>query len=289
MLLPTPVETPMRRMLVPLTVLVGLAAPAAEPDWLEQPTLTPAPKEAPAPAPTPAGPEARPAPVVKNLLANGDFERGARGNPTGWRSLDGLTARWTEGGPSGKGRCLLIDTDVYLREWKTHLKERAAGRPGITRKTPTRGPKYDTVAGMHGVHVYSDYVSVAPHEAYMLSVTMRGPTAENFYPKVFVKGYREVKGTLREVWRSPVHCRTRPDAWRTFTWKTPKVPGTYGVQKVRVVLYCYWPPGVYHVDDVVFSTVGKKATPVPRHVQPPRSPRSPKAPAESARSVAPDG
>jgi len=86
----------------------------------------------------------------------------------------------------------------------------------------------------------------------MLSAALKGPSTELFYPKVFVKGYRLLKGEMREVWRAPMHCRTSPKEWRTFSWAAPKVPSRYGVQEVRIVVYCYWPPGVYEIDDVRF-------------------------------------
>jgi hypothetical protein len=229
---------------------------AAEPDWLSQPTLKPQRKQAP--EAKPAGPEDAKKSQGPNLLADGAFERSTAEKPVGWGPIDLLTTTIVRGGPSGKGACLRIDTDVYLNEWEENNRARAAGRPGITAKTPTSGPKYDTVAGTHGVHVYSDPIRVKPDGSYMLSLAIRGPSAKTFFPKVFVKGYRDVEGEEREVWRAPLHCRTDPKEWKTFTWESPKAPGKGGAQRVKVILYCYWPPGVYEIDDVRFWPVAKQ-------------------------------
>jgi hypothetical protein len=239
---------------------VPLLAPglwAGEPDWLDRPTLTPRREEAPRAARTRK--PAKSTPPGTSVLDNGSFERGKGRQPTGWSRLDQLTTTWVAGGPSGRGKCLRIDTDVYLSEWEKHKKALAEGRPGIAKKTKTRGPKYNTVAGTHGVHIYSGEIPVRPGDAFMLSVAMKGPTSELFFPKVFVKGYRKVKKHWREVWRGPLHCRTTPKEWRTFRWRKPKTPSKYGVQKLKVILYCYWPPGVYYIDDVRFWKVDPKA------------------------------
>ena len=80
-----------------------------------------------------------------------------------------------------------------------------------------------------------------------------------FFPKVFVKGYRHINAEWREVWRGPLHCRTNPEQWREFTWRSPKCPGKLGAQRVKVIIYAYWPPGVYQIDDVKFWRVDPKS------------------------------
>lgn len=226
-------------------LLATAACSAGEPSWLDQPALGGQKLEAPAPTRGAHTPTA-------NLLTNGDFESGEAGIPTGWGPLDNLTTFWVEGGPSGKGKCLKIDTDVYLAEWEEHKKAVAEGRADVRQKTPTSGAKYDTVAGTKGVQVISQPIRIEQGAGYMLSAALKGPSADMFYPKIFVKGYRLVKGQMREVWQAPMHCRTSPKEWRTFSWAAPKIPSKYGVEEVRIVIYCYWPPGIYEIDDVRF-------------------------------------
>ena len=110
-------------------------------------------------------------PEGANLVPNGGFESAGEGGPAGWQRPDGLSTFWAEGGPAGRGRCVRIDTDIYLKEWEEHQRNPQAGAV----KTPTRGPKYDTVGGTKGVHFWcSAEIPVKRGAYYLVSVDARG-------------------------------------------------------------------------------------------------------------------
>lgn len=205
-------------------------------------------------------PPEKPSDAAKpNLLVNGDFEEGDK-QPVGWDRPDGLSTFWVPGGPK-PGKCIKIDTDIYLDEWKKWQEEAKSSTGPAPRKTPTTGNKYDTVAGTHGVHYYSDWLDVKPGTAYRLSVDCKGRAiyggAVDFFAKVFVKGYdlfKDAQGReqWREVWNSYVACRTRTEGkqWEHFSKVFNPTERTPNVKRMRVILYAYWPPDVYFFDNV---------------------------------------
>ena len=124
-----------------------------------------------------------------------------------------------------------------------------------------------SVAGMHGLACYSDWVKVRPARRYRCAITYasRGPT---FLP--FVKGYAligvpgEQRPQRREVYRRqfPKLKSTRGE-WRTAVVDfVPSVlPSShdhrrpYKLQWLRVDLYCYWPKGRLWVKEVAVKLV----------------------------------
>lgn len=212
-------------------------------------------------------PERRPAPAA-NLVGNGDFSAG-QDSPQGWSRMDNLSTFWAAGGADvekaraeGKkldGKCLKIDTDVYLKEWEEQQKSMEPGKPGASRpKTPTKGDKYDTVAGTKGVAVHSDEIEVKPGASYKLSVSAKGSvkSTDLFFPKVFVKGYADVNGEPREVYNTYLACRIgEVDKWAAFERVFGPTKRTPAVKKMKVMIYAYWPPGVYGFDDVKIAEV----------------------------------
>ena len=199
-------------------------------------------------------PEGLPGP---NLLANGDFEQGHT-SPEHWQNVNGLTSFWHLD-PGPHKRCIRIDTDVYEREVLAWQKKLDAGAPlaHAPAKTPTTGPKYDTIAGTYGVPFYSAPIAVKPGVTYRLSADVKGKWAGMFFPKVFVKGYRaqtedEFGAQEREIYRCYLAVRTTTGGkqWEHFSRVFHPTKATPAVKAIRVMLYAYWPPGVYYFDNV---------------------------------------
>jgi len=223
-------------------------------------------KPATASAPATAGT----AVVGRNILPNGDFERGGA-HPVGWDRLDGLCTFWVRR-PGGKGRCIKLNTDVLQRQaWQWWTKWRAGAPPQqAPEPLPTKPPYYDTVAGVEGVHYYSDYLPIKPGRRYRLACWQKAAVGSN--SKIFVKGYallptaKSDKPVRREVWRTYLKCNNTTGDWQefalTFTVRKDFKPvvkyapdgkrRSYPVRLrwVRVILYAYWPPGQYYFDDV---------------------------------------
>jgi hypothetical protein len=195
-----------------------------------------------------------------NLLPNGDFEQGDA-SPLHWQKVNGLTTFW-QLDPGPRKRCIRMDTDVYEREVLDWQKKLAAGADvgKAPRKTPTTGPKYDTIGGTYGVPLFSDFIEVKPGAEYRLSVDVKAGWGGMFFPKVFVKGYgAEAKDEFgqqsRELYSTYLALRTQTAGrdWEHFSRVFHPTKATPGVKKMRVMLYAYWPPGEYYFDNVRIS------------------------------------
>jgi hypothetical protein len=228
----------------------------------------------PVPQVTPEA-DARTPTVGPNLVANGDFEAG-QATPDAWQPIDGLTTFWTEG-ESPAGKCLRVDTDVYHDQWVAWKKQIKAGATAdeAPTKTPTSGPKYNTVAGIYGVAYFSEPIPVQPEKSYKVEVDYRGRSSlgggVEFFPKLFIRGYGEVGGEKRVVYDAylALRCQTDGDKWehavRIITIPTDTPASTAGeadghapVEFVRIMLYAYWPPGTYWFDNVSLKAVAEE-------------------------------
>ncbi|MHC4714999.1 MAG: hypothetical protein ACYTAN_17290, partial [Planctomycetota bacterium] len=155
--------------------------------------------------------------VGENLVTNGDFEEG-KGSPDGWETVDGLCSFWES--EEGHGRYIRMDSDVELAQWKEWKERLRLGVPAseAPEKTPTKPPKYDTVAGTYGVHLYSDPVPVKPGATYSIEFDARGlMSGVLFFPKVFVKAYGD-EGVSLELYRMYKAVKpSKPDRWEHFS------------------------------------------------------------------------
>lgn len=208
--------------------------------------------------PKEADPEAAARAKVKptNLVANGGFEAPGE-QPRGWEKVDGLTMFLRDEGPP-HGRVLHVDTDVYeseVRRWHERFK---AGAPvaEAPKKSATRGPKYDTIGGTYGVHNYSDPIPVTPGKTYRLEIDYRCKSGDFFFPKLFFRGWAEVKGEDRIVYDGYMSLRSmeRTGEWkhncRLLTVPTPEEIVGRRIKYLRLMIYAYWPPGDYYFDNV---------------------------------------
>jgi hypothetical protein len=195
----------------------------------------------------------------KNLISNGDFEAAGRGGgPAGWQRPDGLTSFWVAA-PGRKGKCIKIDTDVLASQFRAREDEmdraKAEGREPAPppRRAPTTPPRYDTVAGLDGVHFGCDPIPFEPGKRYLLEVDVRVEGEAS--PKVWVKGFGEVKSRdlkrERQLWKKSLNCEKAGRDWTTFRMVFPRdtaIPKA--VERIRLYLYPYWPPATYYFDNV---------------------------------------
>ncbi len=75
-------------------------------------------------------------------------------------------------------------------------------------RMPTYPPKYDTIAGLHGVHFPSDPIPVKRGVVYRITVDLKGPEG----PKIWAKGYAPFESTAfsaqdREIYRNYLSCK----------------------------------------------------------------------------------
>jgi len=211
-------------------------------------------------------PEATPeedakAPTVgPELVKNGGFEQGDK-SPEGWGKLDGLTTFWVPG-ESPTGKCLKIDTDVYESQWNDWKKKQKEGAPAEVApdKIVTSGHKYDTVAGNYGVAYFSDPIPVKPGKAYKVAISYRGTSDDFFFPKLFIRGYADVKGDKRAVYDAylALRCAKQGKEWESNVriCEIPNGPAR-PVEFIRLMLYAYWPPGTFYFDNVTVKEVAR--------------------------------
>jgi hypothetical protein len=219
------------------------------PTW--KPEFAPAPDE---PEPPEAGP------LVNK---NPEFEQGSGDKPVGWERVNGLGTFWVELG-DGRGKGIRFDTAIPEGEYLAWLKKWKDGAPA---KNAPKKSKHDTsygaIGGTYGVHFYSDYYPIKPGMRYRISADSKGGGGDFFFPKIFVKGYVKMtdkfgKEAWRMVYETYLSCRIGKDKWRHYwlRFNPYRALGKIPIKKlhrpthVRILLYCYWPPGEYFFNNV---------------------------------------
>jgi hypothetical protein len=216
--------------------------------------------------------------ALPNLVVNGDFEQG-EATPTGWQAVDGLSSFWVDDPDGQRGKVLKLDTDVLQSqayEWWAQVREGAAAAAAPS-KLPTIEPKYDTLAGLDGVWFWSDAIPVEKGKQYWLTVDVKGPGMKVLmrgYPQqpdlafgadegAFIGYLQKQAGTFKNErgrkafikkynWDSWMKAGGG-DGWQTYARREkPFSPtkNTPNVRYLRIMLYPYWPPGVYYIDNV---------------------------------------
>jgi len=205
-----------------------------------------------------------------NLVQNGSFELGDK-CPTGWMirfprkdiydlvdiyRLDGLTLFW-DTTHSTSGKCIQMDTDVNQKEVHRRMFELIANPDAPPwPKTPTRPPKYDTAAGLEGASLWSEPIPAEKGKLYRMSVDAAGQMEGMFFPKMFVRGFgmaKDAKGQMikRKLYDTYLACRVSgKERWSHFTQTFCPTDKTPDVTEIRVMLFSYWPPGIYYWDNV---------------------------------------
>jgi hypothetical protein len=218
-----------------------------------------------------------------NLVPNGDFEEGDV-TPRHWQTVDGLCSFYVKDDDPAHGKVIKFDTDVrqdQAYDWWFQIFKGASPRDA-PQKLPTVEPKYDTIAGNDGVWFWSDYFPVEKGKAYWLTVDVKGPGI-----LVWLVGYKEKGGTafgsengafqdvIKEkstgkpvdkgrghepyihsyVWKGQM-AAGGADTWKTYSRRerpfrpTLSAGRANGVKWARVLIFPFWPPGVYYVDNV---------------------------------------
>jgi hypothetical protein len=218
-------------------------------------------------------------PAGENLLPNGNFEAGEV-TPDHWQTVDGLSSFWVKDKDPARGHVLKFDSDVNQSQaypWWAKIAEGSSPLKAPV-KIPTTPPKYDTLAGLDGVWFWSDPIAIEKRKQYWLTLDAKGagmlvwlvgypekPDTSFAADAGAVRQYFEkVKGTAppnernrkafihKYVWKGQMKVGASSD-WQTFSRrKKPFSPTKYTptVKYVRVLLYPFWPPGEYFVDNV---------------------------------------
>jgi hypothetical protein len=180
------------------------------------------------------------------LLPNGDFEQADpadKTKPLHWDKPDGLGVQWMDApkDASGKshGKAIRIDTSVsekaMVAQWK---------KMGLTQWDIPK-PAGNAVAETYGLSYYSDPIPVKPDQPYRISFDYIGNKGDNSGGKVWVRGYGQFEGEKRRRWETIVFCRAKKDGWTHFSQVFFPTKMRPEVTEMRVMLYAYYPAGVY--------------------------------------------
>ncbi len=175
-------------------------------------------------------------------VVNGGFETdAANGGPRGWDMPDGLGVRRApDSDAAGHGMIILMDTRVSEREMVAQWK-----RAGID-KWDIPNPAANPIADTYGLSFYSDPFPAVSGAVFRLSFDYKGAGGA----KVWVRGYGRVRGELRRVYETWAPCQCRGGEWtrneRIFHPKSSAAE----IVEYRVMLYAYYPPGLYAFDNI---------------------------------------
>lgn len=158
-----------------------------------------------------------------NLVRNGDFEQGAP-SPRFWQDLEPHMRLVPE---PGRGRVLKFDIPQAIAE-------------------------------TYGLDFYSDFIEVDESARHRFSADYRSDGPAVIF---FVKGYALVppsEGEPEAQWREVYRYQRKagaPRQWTTMTFDFhPTVP-TRRVERIRVDLYAYYPPGAVFFDNIIIKKV----------------------------------
>lgn len=190
--------------------------------------------------------------AAESLLPNGGFEQADAkdpSHPAGWDKVDGLGVVWTNA-PKGsdgieRGKAIRIDTThseiAMCEQWKkTGLEKYVFPKP---QKNP--------IAETYGLSYYSDPIPVEKGQPYKVTFDYKS----KFQGMLWVRGYGMLNNEKRRLWETKIECRASADDWVTISqefWPTKYRPA---VTEMRVMLYAYYPPGIYWYDNVKIEPI----------------------------------
>ena len=183
------------------------------------------------------------------LLPNGGFEAADPADaakPAGWDRLDGLGVRWAVETNGSANRFILMNTAVSENAYV------ASCRKAGLEKWVFPNAAESAIAATYGLSYYSDSIPVPAGQAYRLTFRYRGASGG---AKVWVRGYGLIRGEERRRYETIVNGRTSSTGWTDFAQCFHPTLHTPSVTRIRIMLYAYWPPGLYAFDDVAIYPV----------------------------------
>lgn len=184
-----------------------------------------------------------------NLMVNGDFESCAGGAHMGWDQPDGMGVQWTMApiaAGAGHGRAIRMDTCVseidMAHSW---------AQAGLTNDWYIPLPNGNAIANTYGLSYYSAAFTVSSGVTYRVRCDTLGPGGW----KVWVRGYGQFRGRMTRRYEAVMTGNASPAAWTTNVLVFHPTLHRPEVTEMKVMLYAYYPPGVYWFDNVVVEPV----------------------------------
>jgi hypothetical protein len=175
------------------------------------------------------------------LVINGDFEKAdpaVAGQPLFWEKPDGLGVQWVD--EPGRGKVIRMDTRVsekaMVAQWE---------KTGKTNEWNIPNAAGDAIAETYGLSFYSNAFAIKSGQAYRVTFDLKSSGGS----KVWVRGYGMLRGEKRRLYEKVVHCKPKGE-WATVSEVFHPTKFRPAVTEMRVMLYAYYPPGVYMFDNV---------------------------------------
>jgi len=187
---------------------------------------------------------------VNSLLPHGDFEQpDARdpAQPGGWDRVDGLGVQWTQAPGAAHGKAIRMDTRVSEQAMQAQWV-----KMGLTNQWNIPKPGKNAIAETYGLSLYSDSIPVKPGQAYRITFDYQGPESG---AKVWVRGWGMFQGEKRRRWETTVTCRGKAGVWTTSTQVFHPTQARPEVTEMKVMLYAFYPAGVYWFDNIHIEPV----------------------------------
>ena len=182
----------------------------------------------------------------ENLLENGSFDKGKK-TPDNWEPANGLTSFYIN--EEGRGRIVKMDSRISRKQALDWMKQVKAN-PNETPPEPVISKNdLDSIASNEGVWLDSGFINVKPGQNYRLSVDFKGPAS----PIIWIKGF--MFHPVRKDYADAYQTRLVPEnpdkeKWKTFSVGFNPTERTPKVEKIKVRIYAFWPPGIYYFDNV---------------------------------------
>ena len=238
--------------------------------------------------PLPAGESYQQAPPADatDLMVNSGLENPSEtgDGPAFWQRPDNLVWQWVDSDDAAHGKIIRINTDVNQRQaydWWVDFYFHGKPLSAAPRKAATKPPRYDTVAGLDGGFYISDFIPIKDGGAYRVYVDVKSDNPCMVfifgYTKKLAMSFADEQPAVQQLFRKArgesdvtesgrakkyrLRYRYRTwfqsggdGEWRTYTHQEPRHPNdreiTEDVRWIRVMLYPYWPPGVYEFDNI---------------------------------------
>jgi hypothetical protein len=188
---------------------------------------------------------------AEEILANGDFEKADPANPAkpaGWDRVDGLGVQWTQAPDAAHGRAIRMDTRLNEQTMQAQWI-----KTSLTNIWNIPKPGKNAIAETYGLSLYSAPMPVKPGQAYRITFDFKGRGGA----KVWVRGYGIFAGEKRRRWETFVDCHGKSDEWTTQSQIFHPTKFRKDVTEIKVMLFAYYPAGVYWFDNVHIEPVAE--------------------------------
>ena len=189
-----------------------------------------------------------------SILPNGDFEDSIADKPAYWDRPDGLGVKWLccVGDDSRPKHDMIIalDTRVSEKQMVDRWKQQKIKEWNIP------NPSNNPIAASYGLSYYSAPIPVKKGQAYRVWFDYQGQSQGG---KLWIRGYGVLAGKKRRLYETIVYCRAKSTDWQEFAQVFHPTRYRDQVTEIRVMLYAYWPPAVYHFDNVRIVPISAEA------------------------------